>query len=114
MGHKNYSSFSNPFKKTEIPVNEVVEENNETVNETVELAITEPVVTEIVQTPDNGVVNCERLNVRKRPSKDAEVLCVINKNDKIKLLNEQNEEFIKICTASGIEGYCMKKFINVK
>lgn len=132
MGHQNYSKFSQ-FKKTEDSVNEeikevveeavneIVEQNSEAINEVAKPAvenIEQTVVSVNVEVLPKGIVNCERLNVRKGPSKDTEVLCVIKKDEEVMLFNEQiepitREEFYKVCTASGIEGYCMKKFINV-
>lgn len=63
-----------------------------------------------------GVVyNCSKLNVRKQPSPHATPITVINKGEKVSIMEyDPNEnEFCKVKTASGIEGYCMIEFINV-
>ena len=59
------------------------------------------------------VTNCTKLNVRKEPSKEAEVLCVIKESEKVTLSNEEAsyEDFYKVITSTGVEGYCMKQYI---
>ena len=79
-----------------------------------EVVITnEPV--KLVQEVKGVVVNCNKLNVRKEANKDSEVLVVINKNEEVTItIEDSTEDFYKVTTATGIEGYCMKQFINVK
>jgi hypothetical protein len=63
-----------------------------------------------------GVVdNCVKLNVRKNPNRHSEVLGVIDKGAEV-IIDEANStvNLYKICTATGIEGYCMKDYIVVK
>lgn len=62
-----------------------------------------------------GVVHeCAKLNVRKEPSTSAPVVCTILKGTEVAIFEEEStDEFYKICTASGIEGYCMKQFIKI-
>ena len=68
---------------------------------------------EAVVTPTIGIVcNCERLNVRKQPSTDSNILCVINEGDELQVVAE-NGEWVNVCTSAGIEGYCMSKFVAV-
>lgn len=61
------------------------------------------------------VFDCAKLNVREEPRSDAKVACVIDVGTEV-MINEADstDEFYKICLVSGIEGYCMKKFIAVK
>lgn len=60
------------------------------------------------------VVDCIKLNVREAPSIDAEIVCEIDcSSDIIVYEEESTEEFYKVCTAAGVEGYCMKKFIKI-
>lgn len=63
-----------------------------------------------------GVVKPGRLNVRKQPSKDSEVLEVITKNSEVEIDLSDNEDtmFYKVRTKTGVEGYCMKEFISIK
>ena len=66
--------------------------------------------------PITGVVdNCLRLNIREKPSIDAEILTSLAAGSEVRLLkNEIENGFYKICTASGLEGYCMCEYIVLK
>ena len=61
------------------------------------------------------VVTTDRLNVRKGPSKDTEVLYIVSKDEKL-LINDPKliEGFYSITTSSGIKGYVMKEFVVEK
>lgn len=63
-----------------------------------------------------GIVSgCLHLNVRKEPSIAAPIHCLIPRSAEVRIEEtESTGEFYKICTASGIEGFCMKKFITVR
>lgn len=67
-----------------------------------------------VETPMYGrVFNCEKLNVREMPSKESNVLKVINKGCKVKTdLSESSDEWVKIITPD-VEGFCMREFIKM-
>lgn len=76
----------------------------------------EPVVEEIVNEESSltgVVVNCSQLNVRKRPDKKGEVRCVLNKNDEVTIIDELADgEWLDVLTKDGVNGYCMKAFIQ--
>lgn len=114
MGKKNYSKFSENLKNSEEVIeetkNEMVEEIMEVIEETPEIKLVTGVV-----------VNCDKLNVREKPSKDAKVLQVLNKNDEIKInLYHEGEpvpsdlSFYKVITSAGVEGYCVINYIKLK
>lgn len=126
---KNYSKFSNKFKKQE---NEVVETP---VEETVvEAQVKEP--TERLFNPNPAtveestiqnyiktavVIGCEKLNLRKDPSLNSEVLCVLKKGEKVEVdLKIEGEpkvgdaSFYQVCTVAGVKGYCMTKYISIE
>ena len=69
-----------------------------------------------VEAPKNlgKVVGCVRLNVREEPSTKASVVFEINVGSTV-FIDEtcSTDEFYKICTEYGVEGYCMKKFIEI-
>lgn len=69
-----------------------------------------------VREPRNGiVVDCVKLNVRKSPSADATVITEIPVGTKVQIIDkESTKDFYHVCTATGIDGFCMKKFIKVK
>ena len=52
---------------------------------------------------------------RERPTVEAPVVCEIVCQTEL-MINEKEstEEFYKVCTAAGIEGFCMKKFIAIQ
>lgn len=96
MSRKDYTKFSNQNEKKEEPI--------------IETAVEEAPVVE----KHGVVVDCVRLNIRKEPRIDAEVLCEVNcSTDMLVYEEESTDEFYKICTSSGIEGFCMKKFITI-
>lgn len=60
------------------------------------------------------VVDCVKLNVREEPSIKAFVVFEIAVGSTV-FVDEtcSTDEFYKICTEHGVEGYCMKKFIEI-
>lgn len=61
------------------------------------------------------VVGCAKLNVRKEPDADAEILGTIIAGSEVMIDEiESTDEFYNICAASGFEGFCMKQFIEVE
>lgn len=77
----------------------------------------EPAIETAIETapaPKIGrVFGCTSLNVRKAPKTNAMVICTINCHAEVEIDElESTDDFYKIFTASGIEGYCMKKFIR--
>lgn len=60
------------------------------------------------------VTNCVRVNVRKTPIITAEILSEVGVNSKLMIdETESTEEWFKVYTEIGIEGFCMKKFIAI-
>lgn len=101
MSKTNYTKFS--VKKPEVkPVEEPVVE-------------TFPEVSESTEEPLYGKVHgCAKLNVRKAPDAEADVLCVIDSEAEVVIVkSESTEEFYKVFTAAGVEGFCMKKFVTL-
>lgn len=97
MPNQDYTKFANPVEQVEAPT--PVEE-------------TEPEVEKVIF----GVVtNCALLNVRKNPAIDAAVIATIARDSEVEIdENESTEDFYKVCTATGVEGYCMKPYIEVE
>lgn len=96
----------NPVKMESIVAEPIMEPAIELIQETVE-TVTLP------ETVVGVAVNCARLNVRATPSLNAEILCVLDVGAEVQVdvANSDNEWF-KLCTATGIEGYSMRNFIN--
>lgn len=130
MKQKNYTKFSERFKKSE--GEKVVEEIKEKIENEVENELFTEIINdenvkkldtsvEVSYIKEGKVVGCEKLNLREKPAKDAKVLCVLNKGDKVqvdlKIDGEpqiSNTSFYQVCTAAGVKGYCMTKFISIE
>lgn len=76
------------------------------VNETVETVVLPETVTGVV-------VDCTKLNIRVAPNTTATVACVVDVASKIEIdVAKSTDEWFHVCTAAGIEGYCMRKFVE--
>lgn len=70
---------------------------------------------EDIELTHGRVVDCSRLNIRKKPTVNAEVLTTVKKDSELILdLIKSNEKWFKVCTTSGVEGYCMKQYVTVE
>ena len=60
------------------------------------------------------VINCSKLNVRQYPTLHADVLCCLDENTEIEIDEDKStSEFYAICTPTGLEGFCLKKFVEI-
>lgn len=76
------------------------------VEETVETTALPEMVTGVV-------VGCSKLNVRAEPSLFADVICILDAETEIKInASKSDNEWLNIYTAIGVEGYCMRKFVD--
>lgn len=119
MSNKKYTNYNNKFQgsreavnpideSAEAVIDEVVVENNDTVEEAV--------VTSTKEVSDTlgFVVEANKLNVRKHPEKGADVLCVIPNGSQVKVdLEKSTLEWYHVVTSAGIEGFCMKNFVAI-
>lgn len=66
--------------------------------------------------PVCGVVcDCPKLNVRKAPSTDAGIVCTIARDTNVVIdRSKSNDEWYFVCTETGVEGFCMTKYISVR
>ena len=131
MSNKHYTQYSkfsgeepmlvnNPELEVEDTVEEKVDEpiDGQIVIPEVELIVPEPVIPEPVVEPENRkfgkVSNCKKLNIRKLPSRDAEIVSELIEGSEVMIDEKESTAlFYKICTEHGIEGFCMKQFIKV-
>ena len=61
------------------------------------------------------VVDCEKLNIRNKPNMNGEIICVVAKGSIVIIYEtESTDEWYKVCAENGAEGFCMRKFIEVK
>lgn len=122
MSKTNYSNFSKPSVEAKDEIDVAVDVENvenvepEVAPEVENVDVVEPEEPSKPQESRVGVVvSCLKLRVRKAPSLTAEVLCEIEKSSAV-VIDPANstKDFFKVCTEDGVEGYCMKKFINVR
>ena len=104
-------------------VNEVEESTNETEETTEEVTeeVTEPEV--IVPSIENNVENnevigkisgFEKLYVRKEASKDSELVGIVTDKDNLSIdVARSTDDFYKVITSNGLEGYCVKEFVKI-
>lgn len=89
----------------------------------VEEAVVEPVDQPVEEAPEKetkvGIVaNCEKLNLRRSPLKDSDGANIITELiPGVAVAIDEDEStpnFYKVTTEAGLEGYCMRQFIEVK
>ena len=129
MSHKNYSKMSTAspeVKNDEIFVSGLVADTTETIDvvesvTTVATSIEEPgnIIDEIEESIEPSIIEgfvsgCGKLNVRKEPKAGSLVVCVIEKDAKV-IINEDEstESFYKVYTEAGVEGYCVKDYLTI-
>lgn len=111
-------------------VNETVEQVEESINEVKELTdevqetieeVIEPEV--IVPSIEDGVENnevigkisgFEKLYVRKEANKDSEPVGIVTDKDDLSIdIIHSTDDFYKVITSNGLEGYCIKEFVKI-
>ena len=119
MGKHNYNKDFKKENPTQEVEETVIETETpamvETVIETETPAMVETEVKEEKNLVFGKVVGCIRLRVRKQPSLSADNVCEILQDTKVVIDNaESTDDFYKVTTETGIEGYCMKDYIKVR
>ena len=62
-----------------------------------------------------GIVNCLRLHVLSEPNLESEIVCKLRYLTEVEIdTTSSTEEFYKIYTAIGAEGFCQKDQITIK
>jgi hypothetical protein len=62
-----------------------------------------------------GFVNSLRLHVYSEPTQDSDVVCKLRYLTEVEIdYKNSTEEFYKICTAIGAEGFCQKDLVTIK
>ena len=96
-------------------IDEAIVESNDIQDTQNELEIDENNNRDIAQAT---IIGYTKLNVRKNPSKDSEVVCIITKDSSVTVnYNESTEDFYKVYVNVDnvpYEGFCMKEFISIK
>lgn len=61
------------------------------------------------------VTDCLKLNLREEADPDANVVTVIPALAEVVIdMEASTDSFYKVCTAAGIEGFCMRKYIAIR
>lgn len=119
-----YSNFSKPQEATvvepEVKVEETVTEETPAVTEDPVATPDSEAVVSVQETEEDNdeiigvVADCAKLNVREEANAEASVLTTLAKGAKVKVdFFESTNDFYKVCTEAGVEGYCMKDYINI-
>ena len=88
------------------------------VTEEVEEEVTEEVTKEVTKEADSTVVGyvsgCLKLNIREEGYPGANVVCVVPEKTALLIeVAESNDEWYKVYTEAGMEGYCMKQYVTL-
>lgn len=92
-------------------VSEVLEEvnSNEEMTETSEEVLEEPT------TVTGLVMNCVRLNIRRKTNINSEIVGGVKAGDKLAInLNQSTEDWLSVTTEDGVKGFCMKQYVNIE
>lgn len=93
-------------------LNEIHEESDAVVEDNIEQV--EENTTKKDEVTKIGKVNCARLAVREEPTTNSDVLGVIEEGSSVLIDEYDHDDFYMICTESGLEGFCMKQFIDIE
>lgn len=62
-----------------------------------------------------GIVNCLRLHILSEPDANSEVVCKVRYLTEVAIdMTKSTNDFYKIYTAIGAEGFCPKEHITIK
>lgn len=105
MAKRNYNKISTKHAvENETPVTPAVPE--------ADAKIEEP---EVKPTSIGIVVKCGKLNIRKRPTVESDAICEAPIKSELMIdIEESTDDWFKVCTAAGSEGFCMKQFVEVQ
>lgn len=105
MGNKNYQFFGKQNHKEESKIQKVIQDN---LNENKE----EVIIEEIKEHSKGHITGSPKVYLRSKPDKNSDPLTILDENDQVEITDKNaSEDFYKVCTATGLEGYCMKKFV---
>ena len=64
---------------------------------------------------DGYVTDCIKLNIRKEPSLEADILCEVPVNANLLIAPDTSSEgWYSVVTENGVNGFCMAKYVNIK
>lgn len=113
--NKNYHNYQNYQKNNKDNVEVTKSQETENIHSIMDDYLEQQSTVEETKTIHGVVIDCSKLRVRSEANSNADILCEIKLDTKV-IIDEKNstDEFYKVCTEAGVEGYCMKQFIAVK
>lgn len=60
-----------------------------------------------------GKVKVSKLNIRKYTDTDSDPLTTVNEGETLLIEHIDDQDWYGVCTASGIEGFALKEFIEL-
>lgn len=110
--HRNYTDYTKP--QQEAPVVGVDLANGADFSAPVVEPVIEEPVTEEPEVVYGVVSECALLNMRVAPNIEADIVAKLPIATEVMVdKTSSTDDFYKVCTGSGIEGYCMKRFITL-
>ena len=112
MSNKKLYMGYNEETKSLADVTEEVEEEIAEVNESEE--VTKEAIKEADSTVVGYVSGCLKLNIREEGYLGANVVCVVPEKTALLIeVSESNDEWYKVYTETGMEGFCMKQYVTL-
>ena len=112
MSNKKLYMGYNEETKSLADVTEEVEEEIAKVNESEE--VTKEAPKEAESTVVGYVSGCLKLNIREDGYPGANVVCVVPEKTALLIeVAESNDEWYKVYTETGMEGFCMKQYVTL-
>ena len=95
--NKNYKNYSKPNNQVEEP------------------QIAEEEVSKPKKQMIGVVIDCSSLNIRAKSSINSEIIATVKAGTELLINKDESvNEWYKVCTEAGIEGFCMKKYISIR
>lgn len=110
MGKNHYTAPTIQVEETDAVLPKV----NEPQDDEQEVSAAAPAVSEPDPVVTGKVTDCGQLNVRRAPSMNATVMCTIDRDAEVTVdEGKSTAEWYRVCTAAGVNGFCMKKYITI-
>lgn len=114
MSHTNYNRISTDNATAKVDTANVIETS---IDDTIE-STANVIETNIDDANEPDIVfgfvdNCTKLNVRKSPSIDSEVLLILNRDDEVIVRGSADDDEWYSVYANEQECFCMKKYITI-
>ena len=96
-------------------VNETVEQVEETINEVEESTNKiEETKKEVTKEVIGKIIEFEKLYIRKEADKNSEPVGIVTNKDYLSIdIIHSTDDFYKVITSNGLEGYCVKEFVKI-